>query len=46
MARGIKGPYVDLQACARPFPGGVTVGGYCYGTATHAGIVGHAGCLS
>eukprot|EP01052_Picozoa_sp_SAG31_P031380 SAG31_NODE_3317_length_4424_cov_3.662197_5_plen_557_part_00 len=40
-ALGLKATLVDMQACARPFPGGATVQGYCNGTATHPGIVGH-----
>ena len=40
-ALGIKATYVDMQACARPYPSGATADGYCNGTATHPGIVGH-----
>jgi lysophospholipase L1-like esterase len=38
---GIRATYVDMQACARPYPGGETKDGYCNGTATHPGSVGH-----
>jgi lysophospholipase L1-like esterase len=41
VALGLKATLVDMQACARPFPGGATVQGFCNGTATHPGIVGH-----
>lgn len=41
VAQGLRATLVEMQACARPFPGGATVQGYCNGTATHPGIVGH-----
>ena len=41
VALGLKATFVDMQACARPYPGGTTQQGFCNGTATHPGIVGH-----